>query len=101
MLMHCYKQSQSWLLMHPEWTYFFWTDSDNLRLIQDHYPDHLRLYNGYSAWASHLQRADVIRYFILHRYGGVYVDLDFESLRPLDVLLKVRILFVCFDPLNA
>lgn len=23
-----------------------------------------------------IQRADVIRYFVLHKYGGVYMDLD-------------------------
>lgn len=32
-------------------------------------------------------RADVVRYEILYRCGGVYVDADFECLRPLDPLL--------------
>jgi mannosyltransferase OCH1-like enzyme len=32
-------------------------------------------------------RADVLRYEILARYGGVYVDADFECLRPIDALI--------------
>ncbi|KAJ3896091.1 hypothetical protein GG344DRAFT_72572 [Lentinula edodes] len=34
-----------------------------------------------------IQRADAIRYFVLHHYGGVYLDLDVGCLRPLDPLL--------------
>jgi mannosyltransferase OCH1-like enzyme len=33
-------------------------------------------------------RADILRYEILHRRGGVYVDADFECLRPIDPLIK-------------
>ncbi len=33
-------------------------------------------------------RADILRYEILERFGGVYVDADFECLRPLDDLLS-------------
>ena len=35
-----------------------------------------------------INRADARRYFILYRYGGVYADLDVQSLRSLDPLLK-------------
>lgn len=34
-------------------------------------------------------RSDVLRYEILHRFGGVYVDTDLECLRPIDSLLDV------------
>jgi inositol phosphorylceramide mannosyltransferase catalytic subunit len=33
-------------------------------------------------------RADLLRYEILHRFGGVYVDVDFECVRPIDDLLS-------------
>lgn len=33
-------------------------------------------------------RADVLRYELLYRFGGVYVDADFECLRPIDGLLE-------------
>ena len=32
------------------------------------------------------QRADAMRLFFLHKYGGIYIDLDIECLRSLDFL---------------
>lgn len=55
------------------WEYRFWTDTDNRRLVAEHYPWFLEKYDSYKYG---IQRADVARSFILHRYGGVYVDLD-------------------------
>lgn len=39
-----------------------------------------------------------MRYFIMHRHGGVYVDLDFEALRPLDNLLAGEELVLGWEP---
>lgn len=33
-------------------------------------------------------RSDLLRYEILHRFGGVYVDHDLECLKPIDPLLE-------------
>jgi mannosyltransferase OCH1-like enzyme len=53
--------------------YRFWSDEDLDQLIIDHYPQHLQLYNGYR---NKIQQVDFARYAILHRHGGLYVDLD-------------------------
>ncbi|KAK0468211.1 glycosyltransferase family 32 protein [Desarmillaria tabescens] len=39
-----------------------------------------------------IQRADAIRYFILHHFGGVYLDLDIGCKRPLDPLLAYPVI---------
>jgi mannosyltransferase OCH1-like enzyme len=39
-------------------------------------------------------KADILRYQIVYLYGGVYIDIDFECLRPLDPLIKSHALFV-------
>jgi mannosyltransferase OCH1-like enzyme len=44
-----------------------------------------------------VELADVARFHILARYGGVYVDTDFECLRPLDRLLKEVSAFAAFQ----
>lgn len=41
----------------------------------------------FDAYPYPIERADAIRYFILHYYGGVYIDLDDGCNRPLDPLL--------------
>lgn len=36
----------------------------------------------WDAYPFNIERADAIRYFVLHHYGGIYIDLDdvsFES----------------------
>jgi glycosyltransferase involved in cell wall biosynthesis len=76
--------AQTWRNHHPEWEYRLWTDADNRDLVARHYPWFLPAYDAYP---EPIMRADAARYFILHRFGGVYADLDFECLRPLDTLI--------------
>ena len=76
---------ETWRRHHPDWAIMQWND--------DHVPDDLvnqDLYDRAEELApDHVGqfRADVLRYELLWRYGGVYVDADFEALRPLDDLL--------------
>lgn len=53
--------------------YILWTDEDNRALIKTDYPWFLKKFDDYP---YPIQRADAVRYFILHKYGGVYSDLD-------------------------
>lgn len=69
---------------HPDWEHRLWTDTDNRRLIAEHYEWFLETYDGYK---HNIERADAVRYFILLRHGGVYIDLDMECLQPLEPLL--------------
>jgi len=75
---------KSWKIHHPSWAYRFWDDNDNRHLIQTRYPWFLPIYDNYS---FNIQRADAVRYFILYTYGGLYVDLDYECLKPVNTLL--------------
>ena len=76
---------RSWLKHHSDWTYMFWTDKDNRKLISEHFPWFLDVYDGFP---RNIQRADCARYFYMLRYGGCYFDLDFESLRNIEPLLR-------------
>lgn len=70
--------------MMPDYEYMLWTDASAREFIAEHYPWFLDTFDGYT---YPIQRADAIRYFILHYYGGVYLDLDIGCLRRLDPLL--------------
>lgn len=61
-----------------------WTDAGSREFIAENYPWFL---DNFDAYTYPIQRADAIRYFVLHHYGGVYIDLDIGCLRPLDPLL--------------
>lgn len=75
---------QTWLHHHPQWKHFFWDDTDNRDFIRLNFPWFLKRYDAYD---MNIKRVDSVRYFFLYNFGGVYADLDFESLRPLDLLL--------------
>ncbi|MGI9357877.1 MAG: glycosyltransferase family 32 protein [Paracoccaceae bacterium] len=74
--------------LNPDWEWVFWSDEDNRKLIADHYSWFLPYYDGYK---YPIQRADAVRYFYMHRYGGIYLDLDMVPLKPIEeLLLKVH-----------
>ena len=74
----------AWKTVHPGWQYEFWTDARNRQLIADYYPEFLEMYDSYPYG---IQRSDAARYFILHKYGGVYADLDIQPRRPVGEIL--------------
>ncbi len=66
----------SWSQMHPEALHVLWTDADNDLLVRQHYPQYAKLYESLR---MPIMKADMVRLLYLHRYGGLYVDMDFEA----------------------
>lgn len=78
------ESADSWRRHHPGWEYRLWTDADLDDLVRRTRPDLLPLWRAYP---DQIQRVDAARYLMLHRFGGLYADLDVECLRPFDDLL--------------
>jgi mannosyltransferase OCH1-like enzyme len=80
-----HKFTESWRRFHPDWEYKLWGDSD---------VDGFGMQNeGFFRSANtNGQKSDIFRYEILRRYGGLYVDTDFECLKPFDDLLYLNFL---------
>ena len=76
---------ESWTQLHPDWEYLFWTDQDNRNLVRDHYPRYLKQYDSLDLG---IKRADFCRFLYMHKYGGLYVDLDFISIRNQSPMLE-------------
>jgi mannosyltransferase OCH1-like enzyme len=77
---------QTWLDHHPGWELRVWTD-DNL-------PATLRRPEAAERLRVPAERADILRLELLWRFGGVYVDTDFECLRSLEPLIEDASFFV-------
>ena len=71
----------SWKRLHPDWIVKVWTDQAVAFLG-------LRNQYAYDSARNFGEKADIARYEILYRYGGVYVDIDFECVKPFDNLHK-------------
>ena len=66
--------------VNSDFEYRFWTDESIDAFIAQHYAaDH----GWWSSMAPPIKRADTSRYFLLHFYGGAYVDLDVDCIRPI------------------
>jgi mannosyltransferase OCH1-like enzyme len=50
-----------------------WTDSTSLEFIASHYPWFLKTYKGYKL---PVQRVDSLKYFLMLKFGGIYIDMD-------------------------
>jgi mannosyltransferase OCH1-like enzyme len=64
----------SWMSKNPDWKYKLWTDGD----IDSFGLENIESFNKINNLGS---KSDIFRYEILYRYGGLYIDTDFECLK--------------------
>jgi hypothetical protein len=76
--------------LHPDWEFKIWGDKEvaDLGLI---YQD---LYNKMRGYVI---KADVLRYEILYRFGGVYRDMDVKCYKPIDDLNHMYEFYASLD----
>jgi len=77
--------SQTWKECYPDWKHISWNNEMINDFIRSYYPEYWDVYTGFH---YNIQRWDAIRYLILYKYGGMYVDYDYESLESMEVWLK-------------
>lgn len=80
------RYQETWLSHHPSWELRLWGEED--------LPGDLRRPEARDRLRAGAERADILRLELLWRYGGIYVDTDFECLRPLDHLVRDLEFFV-------
>lgn len=116
----------SWRKFHPNWTILFWTDNpinynqgnevmytfDQLvqRLARVRggesiviNTDQLKFENRgfYDRANNYGEKSDILKWEIVYRFGGVYVDTDFECLQPLDVFHHTYDFYTGIQPLDT
>lgn len=91
-----YKElGKTWKRDYPSWKYEFWDNNRMMSFIKKHYPEYWKIYNQYP---YNIQRWDVIRYLILDKIGGMYVDFDYESIEPMDKLIEEKTCCFALEP---
>jgi len=75
------KLGETWKEHHPDWKYEFWNGDKMEAFVKENFP-HLR--DAYFNFKYNIQRWDVIRYLILYKMGGLYIDFDYECLESFD-----------------
>lgn len=74
---------KTWTTLNPEWECRTWSEGNLEPVI-----DELGLKPMYD-WLTNLaQKSDIGRLALLWKYGGLYVDTDFECLKPIESLVR-------------
>jgi mannosyltransferase OCH1-like enzyme len=86
----------SWARVHEGhgWKFKLWTDEDvkNFKLINQEF---------YDATDSYGVKSDLLKWEIIYRYGGVYLDVDFECYQLLDDLHYTYDFYTAIQPLDT
>jgi mannosyltransferase OCH1-like enzyme len=80
------KRPVNWMktfsIKNPDWKYMLWTEENLPKLSNQDKFDYILKYGKTND--NYAKLADIARYEILYRYGGIYLDADSECLRSLD-----------------
>eukprot|EP00887_Chlorella_sp_A99_P001125 scaffold14.g1125.t1 len=77
----------SWRAHNPGWEVRFYDDQDCLEFVRREFPQYLE---AFRRLAKPVEHADLFRYLVVLRHGGVYADVDAECRQPLDGLIESR-----------
>lgn len=85
---------RTWMAKNPDCSFYFWTDRERpapmpgmkVRMVQD--LDFLKLRDCFSKSDNYGEKSDLLRYEILYKEGGIYVDHDVKCFKSFDPLNK-------------
>jgi mannosyltransferase OCH1-like enzyme len=75
------KWRDEWKKLHPDWKYMLHTD-DTIKDI----PDYLKKY--IDSCKQYSSKSNVLRLYVIFKYGGVYCDTDFEWNKNINCFLN-------------
>eukprot|EP00475_Leptophrys_vorax_P044053 TRINITY_DN8687_c0_g1_i1.p1 TRINITY_DN8687_c0_g1~~TRINITY_DN8687_c0_g1_i1.p1 ORF type:complete len:489 (+),score=101.45 TRINITY_DN8687_c0_g1_i1:96-1562(+) len=84
---HMNESISSFTTMNPDYLHLLWTDHDVDAMVRNCYP---HLYSLFQAIPVPVMRADWFRYLTIHKFGGVYGDVDTICLKPIDTWLAME-----------
>jgi mannosyltransferase OCH1-like enzyme len=87
---------KTWKELNPEINYIFLENNLIIDIIKkdDEFPLLLRAYNRIKAFAF---KADLIRYYMIYKYGGIYTDIDSYCVNPLKDLFRDFDIVLSYD----
>lgn len=77
-----------------DYEFTYWDDSSIRDLLNTHYK---KLYNIYDYCDIYQGKSDIARYCIIHKYGGIYVDVDFKFYKKIDIFLNKHFICIGFN----
>ena len=87
---------KTWKEKHPEYEYIFWNETEfQNRNLELSCLDKINLISEING------KADIIRWEILYKYGGIFVDADSICIEPFDDCFHINTGFASFENENC
>ena len=80
------KAAASWNLLNSHYNYRYFNNDDCERFLAEYFPG--KVLDAYHKIIPGAFKADLFRYCLLYKYGGVYCDNKMICLKPIDDYLK-------------
>jgi mannosyltransferase OCH1-like enzyme len=68
--------------LHPDFEYRFYTDNDMDKIMKSEF---LEYYTHFNALPRMIMKIDMFRYFLMYKYGGLYIDMDYLMFKPFNL----------------
>ncbi|KAK0636970.1 nucleotide-diphospho-sugar transferase [Bombardia bombarda] len=86
--------AKSWTTKNPDWRYEVLTDGNDIHYVEFHYGadgfNRTDIVDFYRSVKAAIVKADLLRYLIMYAEGGLYADIDVESLKPMAKFIPER-----------
>jgi len=79
--------------------YKLWNERECDNLVKNNFSK--KIYNFYINLRFGIQKLELLRFCILYKYGGIYIDLDIYPLKNFNTLLNRNILFHNIIPVKS
>jgi len=76
---------KKWRSLNPDMSYMCWDAEKIMPTVQKNFP---RLTPVFHVLPYLVQKVDLAKYVLLYLYGGIYVDMDMEPVKPLRELME-------------
>ena len=72
----------------PDYKHIIYNDKECIKFLKDNYP--LNVLNAFYTLKKGAHKADLFRYCILYKYGGVYLDIKTHLIKPISRLFNKK-----------
>ena len=86
----CINYIKSVKELHQDYSHILWTNN-NLPALPPLAKEQFERYGKVKKYAF---QADILRYFLLYKFGGIYLDIDFEIKKKIEPLLSKNLTIV-------
>lgn len=83
---------KSWERNFSNFEHILWSDKKDIdKLVKEDYPQYFDLYQSFD---RHILKIDFARFCILHKYGGIYADMDMYCYKNFYDELKINAVYL-------